>query len=49
MAGDSEFRAYEYIRQTLADLGWDTRNPARRGGGGVKFTPSGNFTATTPF
>ena len=31
MVSDSEFRAYEYIRQSLKDLGWDTRNP-RRGG-----------------
>lgn len=31
MARDSEFRAYAYIRETLKDLGWDTRNP-RRGG-----------------
>ena len=28
---DSEFRAYAYIRQSLGDVGWDTRNP-RRGG-----------------
>ena len=31
MAGDSEFRAYPYIEKVLADLGWDTRNPARGG------------------
>ncbi len=31
MARDSEFRAYEYIRQVLKDLGWDTRNPSKGG------------------
>ena len=31
---DSEFRTYEYIRRVLGDLGWNTRNPARMGGGG---------------
>lgn len=34
MAGDSEFRAYTYIERVLADLGWDTRNPASRAGAG---------------
>ena len=31
MPADSEFRTYEYIRQVLSSLGWDTRNPARGG------------------
>ena len=31
MTIDSEFRSYQYIRESLQDLGWDTRNP-RRGG-----------------
>ena len=35
MADDSEFRAYGYIQKVLAELGWDTRNPARSQGGQV--------------
>ena len=31
MLVDSEFRAYSYIEQVLADLGWNTSNPARGG------------------
>ena len=32
MVEDSEFRTYEYIRKVLKSLGWDTRNPATKGG-----------------
>ena len=35
MAHDSEYRAYEYIRQVLKDIGWDTGNPGGRNGGDV--------------
>ena len=38
MAKDSEFRTYIYIEKVLADLGWDTRNPARSAGAGAVYT-----------
>ncbi len=44
MATDSEFRAYFYIEKVLADLGWDTRNPARGG----QFTRKASFAVTIP-
>ena len=44
MAADSEFRAYVYIEKVLADLGWDTRNPAR---GGAVYT-QGEFRSHDP-
>lgn len=32
---NSEFRAYDYINQSLKDIGWDTRNPERYSAGQV--------------
>ena len=35
MSKNSEFRAYDYISQSLKDIGWDIRNPAKYSGGQV--------------
>lgn len=35
MPRNSEFRVYNYINQSLRDIGWDTRNPSKHDGGEV--------------
>jgi len=35
MQKNSEFRVYNYINQSLKDIGWDTRNPSKYDGGEV--------------
>lgn len=44
---DSEFRTYNYIEKVLGELGWDTRNPARSGGGDPSIHRE-NFAVMTP-
>ena len=46
MAIDSEFRIYPYIDKVLADLGWNTNNPAGARGGSV-YT-QGEFRSHSP-